>query len=154
MIVLASLEPFALKRQIPGWERRTGVEEAVPELIGAMQTVLPDVERADLDSFVVYTYGEPAALFQLRLARVGWVRAVQDLNFALPEAPRPRQPSFVIVGPRARLTPGFADAFAARKARLRLIQLVPVNRSHLVTLDEAPSDDGGSAGVLELYQIQ
>jgi len=154
LAILAGLEPFAVRRNVPGWERRTGVAVAVPELIGAIQAALPDTAPADLDSFVIYTYGEPAALFQLRLAGVGWVRAVQDLNFALPQATRPRQPSFLIVGPRARLTPGFAELLAARKDRLRLIHLVPVRRSRLVTLDEATTSDAVQAGVLELYQIQ
>jgi 4-amino-4-deoxy-L-arabinose transferase-like glycosyltransferase len=153
LVALACLAPFALRRNVPGWERRTGVAEAVPELNEAIQKSLPDTARADLDSFVVYTYGEPATLFQLRLAGIRWVRAVQDLNFALPEAPPPNHPSFLIVGPRARLTPGFADLFAARKERLRFVQLVPYERSRLVALDEARLDDGGNTGVLELYQI-
>jgi hypothetical protein len=101
----------------------------------------------------VYTYGEPATLFQLRLAGIRWVRPVQDLNFALPDAPPPKQPSFVVVGPQARQTPGFSDMFAMRKERLRLIQFVPVKRSRLVTLDEARFDDSERSGVLELYQI-
>jgi hypothetical protein len=151
---LAILEPTALRRNVPGWERRTGIAEAVPELIGAIQRTLPETARDNLDSFVIYTYGEPAALFQLRLAGAGWVRAVQDLNFALPQAPPPKQPSFVIIGPRARLTPGFTDMLAARQQRLRPIQRVPFERSRLITLDEARPDDAGGAGVLELYQIQ
>jgi hypothetical protein len=154
LAILAGFEPFAVRRSVPGWERRTGVADAVPELIGAIQRALPDTAPADLDSFVIYTFGEPAALFQLRLAGVSWVRAVQDLNFALPQAPRPGPSSFLIVGPRARLTPGFSELLAARMDRLRLIQLVPVGRSRLVTLDEASADDGGHAGVLEVYQIQ
>jgi hypothetical protein len=154
LIILAVLEPFAVRRSVPGWERRTGIAETVPEVIGAIQSELPDTAPADLDSFVIYTYGEPAALFQLRLAGVGWVRPVQDLNFAQPQAPRPPKPSFLIVGPRARLGPGFSELLAARRDRLRLIQLVPLGRSRLVMLDEATTDDGGHAGVLELYQIE
>ena len=62
----------------------------------AVESTLPGGTPQDLESFAIYTYGDPACLFQLRLAGVRWVRPVQNLDFARLEAPPQRLPSFVL----------------------------------------------------------
>jgi hypothetical protein len=127
--------------------------DATPEVLKAIQGSTGLAGRADLESFIIYTYGEPAALFQLRLAGVRWVRPVKDLNLADPSAPRPKLPTFVVFGRQARATPGFSEQLADRRDRLHFIARVPYQQSQLVTLDEPRTPDLRET-VLEVYELK
>jgi dolichyl-phosphate-mannose-protein mannosyltransferase len=151
--VCAGLERLVSRLDIPGWEPRTGLANATPGIVKLIQGATSLAGRSDLESFIIYTYGEPAALFQLRLAGVRIVRPVKDLGLANPEAPRPRRPTFVLFGRQARLTPGFSQQLADRRDRLHFVALVPCRPSRLVTLDESRTTDARET-VLELYELK
>jgi dolichyl-phosphate-mannose-protein mannosyltransferase len=153
VVVCAGLERFVSPAGVPGWEPRNGLVDATPRVLKAIQGTPALAGRSDLESFIVYTYGEPAALFQLRLAGTRWVRPVKDLGLANPEAPRPRLPTFVLFGRQARLTPGFSEQLADRKDRLHFVGLVPYRQSRLVTLDESRAPDSRETE-LEVYELQ
>jgi hypothetical protein len=127
--------------------------DATPEVLKAFQGSTGPAGRADLESFIIYTYGEPAALFQLRLAGARWVRPIKDLDLANPAAPRPKLPTFVLFGRQARATPGFSQQLADRRDRLHFIAHVPYRQSRLVTLDESPRPDSRET-VLEVYELK
>jgi hypothetical protein len=148
IIAGAGLEWFMAHRGVPGWEPRTGMADAAPAIMKAIQGVPSLAGQNDLESFVVYTYGEPAALFQLRLAGVRWVRPVKDL-----EMPPSRLPTFVLCGPQALRMPGFPEQLAGRGDRLHLVARIPYRRSRLVTLDEARSHESPEAA-LEIYEVR
>ena len=84
----AALQWFLSRPGVPGWEPRNGLAHATPEVLKAIQGSAELAGRADLASFIIYTYGEPAALFQLRLAGARWVRPIKDLGLANPAALR------------------------------------------------------------------
>jgi hypothetical protein len=153
-LVCASLEPFVTQRRVPGWEPRTGLAAMVPGLVNAIQSTPRLSGQAGLDDIVVYTYGEPAALFQLRLAGVRWVRAVKDLTFADPTAPPPRLASFLVFGRRARLTPEFSAEVLDRKGRLRLVRRFLHAQSELVTLDDSADLELPRDELIELFEAK
>jgi dolichyl-phosphate-mannose-protein mannosyltransferase len=153
IVICAALECFLSRPRVPGWEPRNGLADATPEVLRAIQGSTGLAGRADLESFIIYTYGEPAALFQLRLAGARWVRAIKDLDLANPAAPRPKLPTFVLCGRQARATPGFSQQLADRRDRLHFIARFPYQQSQLVTLDESRTPDSREA-VLEVYELK
>jgi hypothetical protein len=153
VVVCTGLEWFVSRSGVPGWEPRNRLADATPGMLKAIQTSAAREGPSDLDSFIIYTYGEPAALFQLRLAGVRWVRPVKDLGLASPGAPRQRFPTFVVFGQQARLTPGFSEQFADHKDRLRFVARMLYRRSRLVTLDETRTPDSRET-VLEIYEVR
>ncbi len=148
------LAAIGFVRAVPGWETRTSLADLSPTLIEDVCR-RAGVPAADDHQLVIYTYGEPALLFQLRLAGARLVRPVQSLAAAAPESPLPKLPSFIVVGPQARRTPGFADDFARGKPRLGLVESYRYRPSNLVLLDrqelpgERIQDDE-----LEVYQLR
>ena len=148
VIACAGFEWLVSRSSVPGWESRTGMLDAVPQVLKAIHGAPSLAGQSEMDSFVVYTYGEPAALFQLRLAGVRWVRPVKDLDM-----PRSRVPTFVLFGRQALLTPGFSEQLADRRDRLHFVARIPYRRSRLVTLDEPRASDSREA-VLELYEVR
>lgn len=104
------------------------------------------------DRMVVYVYGEPAVLFQLRLLGHTLVRPVQDLDFARTESPDPQAPTFVLVGPHARRTSNFD---VQRQSAVRLVAMGTLRQpagSVVVRLDERESIGQDSAGLPVLPQ--
>ncbi len=152
-VVCAALECFLSPPGVPGWEPRNALADATPEVLKVIQGNTGLARRADLESFIIYTYGEPAALFQLRLAGARWVRPIKDLGLAHPAAPRPKLPTFVLFGRQARATPGFSQQLVDRRDRLHFIARVTYRQSRLVTLDESRAPDSRAA-VLEIYELK
>ncbi len=103
---------------------------------------------------MIYTYGDPALMFQLRLAGVRWVKPLKDLTVASPNAPATRLPSFVIFGPQSRRTTAFAEQFAAAKDRLDLVGSYTYHPSDLVVLDGSDLPATHIEDVLELYRVK
>jgi hypothetical protein len=152
---LAAMEPRALRYGVPGWEPRTGLAQSVPRIVARMRSTAGSGGNAQLDEFIVYCYGEPALFFQLRLAGVRWVGPVQNLKFADEQAPKPRSPTFLVFGRRARVTPGFADQLVDRGDRLQFLMWVLGGpSSKLVRLDDRADDGRERREVLELYEFQ
>jgi 4-amino-4-deoxy-L-arabinose transferase-like glycosyltransferase len=149
----AGLEWFVSHTGVPRWEPRNGLADAMPEVLRAIQGSTGLTVRADPESFIIYTYGEPAALFQLRLAGVRWVRPIKDLGLANPAAPRLKLPTFVLFGRQARATPGFSEQLADRRDRLHLVARIPYRQSRLVTLDESRTPDSRES-MLEVYELK
>lgn len=125
---------IAFVRGMPGWEMRTSLADLAPVLIEDVCR-RAGVSAADDHQLAIYTYGEPALLFQLRRAGVRVVRPVQDLAGAAPDALAPKLPSFIVVGRQARQSPGFEDDFEKAKPRLELVGTYRFRPSNLVLLD-------------------
>lgn len=123
-------------RTIPAWSARTDLENVASRVQAA---VLADVRAGGrlipADRFVVYTYAEPALLFQLRLAGVELVRPVSSLAFADRGADKPQLPAFLVIGPQAYGTAGFEQQLARARDRLQLVDTFEYAPSDVVLLD-------------------
>jgi hypothetical protein len=93
------------------------------------------------DRFVIYTYGEPALLFQMRLAGATHVVPVMSLALAHEGARPSRIASYVVIGPHALATSGFAQDFERARDRLEPVSRQKFRVSPLVSLDRR--DDRG-----------
>jgi 4-amino-4-deoxy-L-arabinose transferase-like glycosyltransferase len=84
---------------------------------------------------VIYVYGEPAMLFQLRAAGEEIVIPVQDI----PPSPAAENgqpiPTLLIAGPHALRDPGFQQQMAAAHARWMLVSEFSYQPSYVVWLD-------------------
>lgn len=118
----------------PEYQSRTAYAEAAPAMLDAVSKDLRP-GRGPLPEFAIYTYGEPAMLFQLRLAGAANVVPVQHLKFAEPEAPPPVVPSYVVTGLHAGRTADFPAQFERAKGRLVLVKKVPLQLSDIVKRD-------------------
>jgi len=146
--------PGAWSRGVPGWNTRTSLFDQAPRLIDDACRSVGIVRTDNLDQLVIYTYGDPALLFQLRLAGVRWVRPLKSLAVASPDAPTPRLASFVVLGPQSRRTTGFTEQFAVAKNRLELIGSYSYYPSDLVVLDGADFRATRTEEVLEIYRVK
>jgi 4-amino-4-deoxy-L-arabinose transferase-like glycosyltransferase len=140
--------------QVPAWRPRNSLVEKVPRLVDSAYRSAGVARSGDLDQIVIYTYGEPALLFQLRLAGLRWVRAVKDLAVAGEAAPVPRLPSFIVIGPQSRRTPGFTEQFAKARERLTLVDTFSYRASELVNLDRTDWREMHPDERLELYRVK
>jgi 4-amino-4-deoxy-L-arabinose transferase-like glycosyltransferase len=141
-------------RGIPAWQPRTGVADAVPAIIDDACRSVGVSRESGLDKFAISTYADPGLLFQLRLAGVGLVTPLTNLKFALPEAPPPPLPRFVLIGPAARRTAGFEEQLSAAGPRLELVQTYRITPSDLVLLDDGPRPAQRPVQELDLYRLK
>jgi dolichyl-phosphate-mannose-protein mannosyltransferase len=147
---------------VPPWQRgptgcqsRIGLVAEIPQIIAGVRMGAAELPTGDPDSFVIYTYADPALMFQLREAGVLWARPIKDLGFASPNAPVSRLPVFVVIGPQARHTAGFDEQFEKVASRLELIGAYRHSVSQLVLLDEPRiSDNDAAIRELELYRVK
>lgn len=156
--LLAWRLPAALARGVAGWQSRTGLLEiAAPLRDAAFRSAHLD-ERTGSERCTFLVYGEPALLFQLRLAGAQHVLPVGHLGFARDGAPAPATPHFVVVGPHALTTRGFKEQFAAARDRLVLTAVFEYHPSQLVTLDNpapaATSRVQGAPDEIRLYRVR
>ena len=134
----------------PGWENRTTVQIDAKEMMDDVRADLRHSKDGLGGQFAIYTYGEPALLFQLRLSGAENVVPVQHLRFADPGGPRPVVPSYVVIGPQAMRTNGFKEQFERARPRLREVETYwPVN-SLLVRCDELAQRQRGNNHLPEL----
>ena len=129
----AKKSPFA--RGVPGWESRTGLAALAPALIDDACRNAGVDRQTQLNKFVIYSYGEPALVFNLRLAGAEFVNPVKDVAFAGPDAPAPLLPSFIVIGPQAWQTRGFGEQLVKALPRLQLAGRYRYVPSDLVVLD-------------------
>lgn len=129
-----TLETTAYQQGSPGWESRIAVKDEAANLIPLCRSKLP-ADRSDENPFVIYTFAEPALLFQLRLAGAEFVRPVSSLAMASPDAPIPQLKSFVSIGTQAIRTKGFEEDFETAIQRLKLVNSGCLDPSNVVRLD-------------------
>lgn len=134
-IVLAARQRSPLERGVPGWESRTGLADLAPAILDDACRNAGFDRQTQLKKLVIYTYGEPALVFNLRLVGAEFVNPVKDVAFAGPDAPVPQLPSFVIIGPQAWRTPGFGEQLVKALPRLKRAGKYRYVPSDLVLLD-------------------
>jgi dolichyl-phosphate-mannose-protein mannosyltransferase len=128
------LESSFYRQGCPGWEPRTTVREESAKLLAECQSRGPD-DRSENDPFVIYTFAEPALLFQLRLGGAELVGPVSSLGVAEANSPAPQIKSFVAIGEQAIRTAGFETEFASAANRLTPISDRCLDPSRVVWLD-------------------
>jgi hypothetical protein len=154
-IVLAAGQRSPLQRGVPGWESRTGLADLAPEILDDACRNAGLDRQTQLNKFVIYTYGEPALVFNLRLAGAEFVNPVKDVMFANPDAPEPVLPSFIVIGPQAWRTPGFGEQLARALPRLQLAGKYRYVPSALVVLDGfLIRSDRRTEHAIELYRVK
>ena len=114
-------------------------------------TVLQGTSRSEQS--VVYVYGEPALLFQLRLFGLPVVQPVEHLNFARPGELKATVPTYVITGPHADRTANFMEQFHTAAPRLRLVETIHWQRSRVGLMDE-PSSTTRTTSEFRLYRVE
>ncbi|HLJ12746.1 MAG TPA: hypothetical protein VKU82_16235, partial [Planctomycetaceae bacterium] len=184
-LLITCVERYNGRISVPGWESRVSLSDAVSKLLMRRFNINSEVgrdvkrfETPDLNSFVIYTYAEPAAFFQLRLARVRWVRPVKDLHFASFPSPRSAIPRFLLLGERSIQAPGFAESLGAlrlskpsarhdasrvapefaeqvdaKSQRLVSVAQIAYPPDALLSLDESNFGDSSNERMLEFYYI-
>jgi 4-amino-4-deoxy-L-arabinose transferase-like glycosyltransferase len=154
-IVVAAVQRSPLERGVPGWEPRTSLAKLAPSILeDACHDARLDRE-SQLEKLVIYVYGEPALVFNLRLAGAEFVNPVKDVAFADSEAPAPRLPSFVVIGPQAWRTRGFGEQLVTALPRLQLVGSYRYAPSELVDLDDPMSrPDRPAEHKLDLYRVK
>jgi hypothetical protein len=139
---------------VPGWQPRTSLLDQGPLVVESACRSAGVIPPDGFEQIVIYTYADPALMFQLRLAGLRWVRPVKDLAVAGPDAPTPRLPSFVVIGPQCRRSPGFEEQFAMAKRRLALVGSFAFRPSDLVLLDAPELPESRVEAELELYRVK
>lgn len=122
-------------RGVPAWQDRTAVARAAREIARTAVAAAKE-QGGTADELVVYVYGEPAALFQLRLAGLSLVAPVSDLGFADPARRSIPYPHFLVTGPHADRDERFVAQFAAEGARFESLGEFPCPPSDVVLLDD------------------
>ncbi len=142
---------------------RTSVRRAASELAircvqdaGDISTV-PTEDEVRNARLVIYAYGEPALLFHLNELGV-LARPVSHLNLGAPEDSRKSTPTYLVVGPYAKRTPGFWDEWLERQYQFRHLADVTFNPGELVLLDLFSPEwlrnhPEANQQLLELYRI-
>ncbi len=108
---------------------------------------------------IVYVYAEPAAYYHLSAAGL-LCGPVSNLAFAAPEITSSPVPVYLVLGPHADRTHGFAEEWSLLGDRFTLLEEFPLPLSLLVTLDEgtaAAADDSGDKNVatrLRIYRCE
>jgi hypothetical protein len=154
-IALAARERDPLQRGVPGWAPRTSLAEQAPRILEDAARNAGAELPAGLDAFAIYTYADPALLFNLRRLGCLYVNPVKDVAFARPGAPAPQLPSFVVIGPQAWRTAGFGEQMAPALPRLELVGKYRFVPSDLVLLDDPFNwSSGREEYKLDLYRIK
>jgi len=114
-------------------------ETITPEAV--LKAVSVPVERASLsederrrERLVVYVYGEPALCFQLAAAGIVAV-PVSHLNLSDPDGSEPDVPTFLVIGPNAKRTPGFWEEWMQRVDAFESVTNVDYYPSEVTLLD-------------------
>ena len=92
------------------------------------------IEERAQQKLVVYGYGEPALL--LHLAQSGLaVGPVSHLNLAEPDGSSPAVPTFLVIGPNAKRTPGFWEDWFLQDRHFELVTEVLYEPGDVTLLD-------------------
>lgn len=115
-------------------------------------------EEREKQKLVVYGYGEPSLL--LHLAQSGLtVSPVSHLNLAEPDGGSPTVPTFLVIGPNAKRTPGFWEEWFRRDRHFELVTEVRYAPSDVSLLDLytpkwLSQHPEVSTQVFELYRVR
>ena len=154
-IFLAVTQRSPLTRGVPGWETRTGLADLAPTILNDACRNAGLDRQTQLNKLIIYTYGEPALVYNLRLAGADFVNPVKDVAFANPNAPASQLPSFVVIGPQAWRTPGFGKQLVKAVPRLKLAGTYRYVPSDLVVLDDSLIQSGRhTEQKIELYRVE
>jgi 4-amino-4-deoxy-L-arabinose transferase-like glycosyltransferase len=154
-IFLSAMQQSPLTRSVPGWESRTGLADLAPTILDDACRDAGLDRQTQLNKLIIYTYGEPALVYNLRRAGADFVNPVKDVSFANPKASVPPLPSFVIIGPQAWRTPGFGEQMAKALPRLKLEGHYRYHPSDLVVLDDSLiRSNHRTEHVLDLYRVK
>jgi hypothetical protein len=154
-IVLATRQRSPLQRGVRGWESRTGLADLAPAILDDACRNAGFDRETQLKNFVIYTYGEPALLFNLRLSGAEFVNPVKDIAFAGPNALVPQLPSFIVIGPQAWRTPGFGEQLVKALPRLERAGRYRYVPSDLVVLDgPLIRSDRRTEHEIDLYRVK
>jgi dolichyl-phosphate-mannose-protein mannosyltransferase len=154
-IFLAAAQRSPFQRGVAGWESRTGLADLAPTILDDACRHAGLDRQTQLKKLVIYTYGEPALVFNLRLAGAEFVNPVKDVAFAAPKAPMPQLPSFVVIGPQAWRTPGFGEQLVKALPRLERAGKYRYVPSDLVVLDGSLiRSDRRTEHEIELYRVK
>jgi hypothetical protein len=116
------------------------------------------IEERAKQKLVVYGYGEPALL--LHLAQSGLaVGPVSHLNLAEPDGSSPAVPTFLVIGPNAKRTPGFWEDWFRQDRHLELVTEVLYEPGDVTLLDLftpkwLSQHPEVSTQVFELYRVR
>jgi len=117
------------------WQDRSGLQSVARQIADQIQQKLESEPRADKGA-IVYVWGEPALVYNLRANGLPYVAPVQDLSFV--GKPQPL-PTYIVYGKHAFDSRQFADN-SGYVARCRLFQIYESRPSHLVNLDSQNRD--------------
>jgi hypothetical protein len=115
-------------------------------------------EMREKQKLVVYGYGEPALL--LHLAQAGLtVGPVSHLNLAEPDGSSPPVPTFLVIGPNAKRTPGFWEEWFRQDRHFELVTEIryepgDVSLLDLYTPKWLSQHPEVSTQVFELYRVR
>ena len=116
------------------------------------------LEEREKQKLIVYGYGEPALL--LHLAQSGLaVGPVSHLNVAEPDGSPPAVPTFLVIGPNAKRTPGFWEDWFLQDRHFELVTEVRYEPGDVTLLDLftpkwLSQHPEVSTQVFELYRVR
>ena len=108
---------------------------------------------------MVYVYGEPALLFQLRTAGVPNVGPVSSLQFVRTQSTQPDVKVYLALGIHAQADPRFREQFHGVRSQLRKVGSWPWHLGPLTALDQRQCEptnlghDPAEAGWIDLYEV-
>ncbi len=107
---------------------------------------------------VIYVYGEPALLFQLRAAGEEFVAPVQDVPDKSAMAKDKPVPTFLLVGPNAAADPQFREQWESKRTHWELLRAFDYMPSPIVWLDlhdpRVANHPATADHAIRLYQFQ
>lgn len=161
LLAIVALETLVVPRGVPARKPRDRLAAVAAGMSANVRQAVIAGPSSPTD-FVIYTYGEPALLFQLRLAGVENVYPVVSLPGAEPQPAATPVGIFVAFGEQARRTAGFDAQFAAARDHLELVARYVYAPSDIVLLDNrnprdrppANSAEARPSYAIELYRVQ
>lgn len=92
----------------------------------------PEIRQRE--RLVIYAFGEPALLLHLNQAGIAAV-PVSHLTLRGPDETPPTVPTFIVIGPHAKRTPGFWEQWMARTQHFEFVADVPYLPGQVTLLD-------------------
>ena len=118
------------------WETRSQFREIARDVTGDTLRIVQADNKKPVQNMqaVLYIYAEPGLFFHLPADGLA-VQPAGNLQFVDIEATR-KLPTFLVTGPHAQRSKGFADEFSKRADQFELIASYPYDASDFVRLDD------------------
>ena len=107
-------------------------QRSISALWETTSPLTPEVRRRE--RLVVYAYGEPALLLHLNHAGIA-AMPVSHLNLRGPRDTPPTVPTFIVIGPHAKRTPGFWEQWMEQAQFLESVDNVDYQPGQVTLLD-------------------